>query len=319
MKVTDILRSKKDDQKLISFEILPPKRGHSIEDLYKVLDPLMEFQPPFIDVTYHREDFEYKETGNGLFEKISIRRRPGTVGICSAIKHKYNVETVPHLICGGFTKCETEGALFDFNFLGIHNLLALRGDCGRFDKQFNAKEGGHSHAVGLVKQIAEMNSGKYLDDDSYEGFKTDFCIGVAGYPEKHVEAASYEDDLLNLKAKVDAGADYIVTQMFFDNRCYFKFVKDCRNIGITVPIIPGIKPLTKAGQLRNIANNFYIDFPNELVQEVKKCQSPAVVKEVGIEWCIAQSRELLEKGAPCLHLYTMGDQKTVSRICFAVL
>lgn len=279
----------------------------------------MEFKPPFIDVTYHREDFEYKEVPNGYFEKVAVRKRPGTVGICSAIKHRYEVETVPHLICGGFSRCDTESALIDLNFLGIHNVLALRGDPSKFEKRFTAKRGGHSFAIELVEQITAMNGGRYLDEEVVNDLKTEFCVGVAGYPEKHVEAASYEDDLLNLKAKVEAGADYIVTQMFFDNKAFFKFVEDCRSIGITVPIIPGIKPLTRARQLQSIPINFFIDFPNAFVQEIKKCKSPKDVRKVGIEWCIAQAKELFENGVPCLHLYTMGDHKTVSQICSAVL
>lgn len=320
MKVTDILKDHaKKKQPLFSFEVLPPKRGKSIDRLYRILDPLMEFKPPFIDVTYHQEDLSYKKVFNGLFEKVAVRRRPGTVGICSAIKHKYNIEAIPHLICGGFSKCETESALIDLNFLGIHNLLALRGDPGQFDKKFKPKQGGHHLALGLVNQIAEMNQGRYHNDGVVNDLKTDFCVGVAGYPEKHIEAASYEDDLLNLKAKVEAGGDYIVTQMFFDNRCFFKFVENCRKIGIDVPIIPGIKPLTRASQLKSLPVNFYLNFPNDLVKEVKKCKTRDAVRTLGIEWCIAQSKELFENGAPCIHTYTMGDHKTISEICSAVL
>lgn len=319
MKITDILHNRAPKDRLVSFEVLPPKRGKCVKNLYRILDPLMEFKPPFIDVTYHREDFEFKDANNGYYKKIAVRKRPGTVGICSAIKHKYKVEAVPHLICGGFSKYETESALIDLNFLGIHNLLALRGDPRRFDKRFISKEDGHSFAVDLVNQINSMNRGRYLDENVINDLKTDFCIGVAGYPEKHVEAASYEDDLLNLKKKVDAGADYIVTQMFFDNQCFFKFVDDCRSLGINVPIIPGIKPLTTASQLTSIPINFYINFPNDLVQEVKKCKSPIDFRKVGVEWCIAQCRELFEKGVPCIHIYTMGDYKTVSKICSEIL
>lgn len=320
MRVTDILNARAKKDHLISFEVLPPRRGKCIKTLYRILDPLMDFKPPFIDVTYHREDFEYKATNSGYYEKIAVRKRPGTVGICSAIKHKYNVETVPHLICGGFSRCETESALIDLNFLGIHNVLALRGDPGRFDKKFVSKQGGHNLAIGLVNQIEAMNHGRYLDQQEVvNDLKTNFCVGVAGYPEKHFEAASYEDDLLNLKAKIDAGSDYVVTQMFFDNQRFFQFVKDCRDIGINVPIIPGIKPLTSVNQLKNIPANFYIDFPNDFVQEVKKCRSPADVRKLGIEWCIAQCKELFKGGVPCIHIYTMGDHKTVSEICSAVL
>lgn len=318
MKVTDIL-SAAAGKSLVSFEILPPLKGKSIDSLYKILDPLMAFNPPFIDVTYHREEYEYKMTPNGYFEKIAVRKRPGTVGICAAIKHKYNVEAVPHLICGGFSKEETENALIDLNFLGIQNILALRGDGRKMEKSFIPEPGGHAFAVDMVKQIAGLNKGIYLDEDLVKAYETDFCIGVAGYPEKHFEAANYEEDLLFLKKKIDAGAHYIVTQMFFDNAAYFKFVNDCKALGINVPIIPGIKPITKSIQLKSIPSNFYIDFPDDLVKEVRKCKNDDAVKEVGTEWCIQQSKELLANGAPCLHFYTMGDVKTISSICNAVL
>lgn len=319
MKVTDIINEQRKGEKLVSFEVLPPLKGKSIDHLYKILDPLMEFKPPFIDVTYHREEFEYKVTSSGYFEKVAVRKRPGTVGICAAIKHKYNVEAVPHLICGGFSIEETENALIDLNFLGIQNILALRGDARRLEKTFVPEQGGHKLAVDLVHQLDSMNNGVYLDKDIVDAVRTDFCIGVAGYPEKHFEAANYEEDLLFLKGKIDAGAHYIVTQMFFDNKAFFKFVKDCRDLGINVPIIPGIKPLTRSSQLKSIPSNFYIDFPDDLVKEVRKCKDEEAVKELGAEWCTAQAKELFENGAPCLHFYTMSDQKTISRICNAVL
>ncbi|MCO5230003.1 MAG: methylenetetrahydrofolate reductase [NAD(P)H] [Chitinophagales bacterium] len=318
MKVTEIIEQNKGN-KLVSFELLPPLKGKSIEHLYNILEPLIEFNPPFIDVTYHREEFEYKITPSGYFEKIAVRKRPGTVGICSAIQHKYNIESVPHLICGGFSKQETENALIDLNFLGIHNILALRGDARRLDKVFVPEPNGHHYAVDLVKQIKDMNQGIYLDKELVNGAKTDFCIGVAGYPEKHFEAANYEEDLLFLKAKIDAGGDYIVTQMFFDNQAFFKFVKDCRALGINVPIIPGIKPLTKMGQLKGIPSNFYIDFPDDLVKEARKCKDDQAVKELGTEWCISQTKELYEHGATCIHFYTMSDQKVVSKVCSEIL
>ncbi|MEN9446908.1 MAG: hypothetical protein RJA25_197 [Bacteroidota bacterium] len=314
MKVTDILADAKDNT-LVSFEILPPLKGKSIDAITKILDPLMEFKPPFIDVTYHREHFEYKQTREGYFEKIAVRKRPGTVGICAAIKYRYNIEAVPHFLCGGFSKEETENALIDLAFLGIQNILALRGDARALEKKFVPEPDGHAFALELVRQINDMNHGSYLDHDLINPVKTDFCIGVAGYPEKHFEAANYEQDLLYLKEKIDAGADYVVTQMFFDNNAYFKYVEDCRKLGINVPIIPGIKPITKMGQLNSIPSSFYINLPEALVKEVRKCKDDNAVKEIGIEWCIQQSKELVKFGVPCLHYYTMGDVKTTSAIC----
>lgn len=314
MKVTDILEQNKD-KTLISFEILPPLKGKSIESITKVLDPLMEFKPPFIDVTYHREEFEYKQTPSGYFEKVAVRKRPGTVGICAAIKYRYNIEAVPHFLCGGFSREETENALIDLGFLGIQNILALRGDARKLEKKFVPEPDGHSYALDLVEQIAGMNKGVYLDHDLINPVKTDFNIGVAGYPEKHFEAANYEEDLKYLKKKIDAGADYIVTQMFFDNKAYFKYVEDCRNMGINVPIIPGIKPITRMSQLNSIPASFYIDMPDDLVREIRKCKDDEQVKAVGIEWCIEQSKGLIRFGVPCLHYYTMGDVKTISSIC----
>ncbi|HUH74821.1 MAG TPA: methylenetetrahydrofolate reductase [NAD(P)H] [Chitinophagales bacterium] len=319
MKVVDIIHEHRKGEKLVSFEILPPLKGKSIEQLYRILDPLMEYKPPFIDVTYHREEYEYKVTPSGYFEKIAVRKRPGTVGICSAIKHKYDVEAVPHLICGGFSKEETENALIDLNFLDIQNVLALRGDARKMEKSFVAEPDGHHYAVDLVRQLDDMNKGHYLDKDLVDAVKTDFCIGVAGYPEKHFEAASYQEDLMFLKKKIDAGAHYIVTQMFFDNAAFLKFVKDCRAIGIDVPIIPGIKPITKLAQLKGIPSNFYIDFPDELVKEIRKCKNDEEVRLLGIEWCVQQSKELFANGAPCIHFYTMSDFKTVSTICTEIL
>lgn len=312
MKVTDILS--KSDKTLISYEILPPLKGKSIESIYQILDPLMEFNPPFIDVTYHREDYVFKENAQGLFEKIAVRKRPGTVGICAAIMHKYQVEAVPHLICGGFTKEETENALIDLNFLGIKNVLLLRGDARKADKKFITHPGGHPYAADLVRQASNLNKGIYLDEAVANPNKTDFCIGVAGYPEKHFEAVNMLEDLQYLKEKVDAGADYIVTQLFFDNNKFFAFVDACRKIGINVPIIPGIKPLTKGVQLQALPSIFFIDFPQDLAKAVKNAKNDEQVKEIGLEWCIQQSKELMAKGVPCLHFYTMGDWKTTKSI-----
>jgi len=282
------------------------------------LDPLMEFKPPFIDVTYHREDFIYKQRESGYYEKAAIRKRPGTVGICAAIMHRYGVDAVPHLLCGGFTREDTENALIDLNFLNINNVLALRGDARKFDGKFIAEPDGHRYALDLVKQIEDINNGKYLDKNIENGVPTDFCIGVAGYPEKHFESPNLTVDLDFTKQKVDAGADYIVTQMFFDNENYFKYVDACRAAGINVPIVPGLKPLTKVYQLNSIPRLFYINLPEALSKEMMKAKDAEARKNVGIEWCIHQSKELKAKGAPCLHYYTMGDSDTIRKIAEAV-
>lgn len=313
MKVTEYFE-KASGQTLASFEVLPPLKGGSMQAIFDTLDPLMEFKPPFIDVTYHREDFIYKKRSSGYFEKVAIRKRPGTVGICAAIMHRYGVDAVPHLICGGFTKEDTENALIDLNFLNINNVLALRGDARQFDGRFIAEEEGHPYAIDLIRQIGDMNKGKYLHEDIENGSKTDFCIGIAGYPEKHFEAPNLEIDLSHTKAKIEAGADYIVTQMFFDNQKYFDYVKQCRAAGINVPIIPGLKPVTKKYQLNSLPRLFHVDMPGDLVNELTKAKTAEARKQVGIEWCAMQSKELKEFGVPCLHYYTMGDSDTIQSI-----
>ena len=317
MKVTDYLENANGNT-LVSFEVLPPLKGGSMEAIFDTLDPLMEFKPPFIDVTYHREDFVYKKMPSGYYEKIAIRKRPGTVGICAAIMHRYGVDAVPHLICGGFSKEETENALIDLNFLNVNNVLALRGDARSFDGRFVPEPDGHEFALDLVKQVADMNRGKYLDSNIENGAKTDFCIGVAGYPEKHFEAPNLAVDLEFTKQKVEAGASYIVTQMFFDNNHYFKYVEECRKAGINVPIVPGLKPLTKKHQVSSIPRHFYIDLPEELAKELMHAKSAEARAQVGVEWCIMQSKELKEKGVPCLHYYTMGDAETIRKIAETV-
>jgi methylenetetrahydrofolate reductase (NADPH) len=313
MKVIDYIE-KSQGQTLISFEVLPPLKGGSMKAIFDTLDPLMEFKPPFVDVTYHREEYVYKQQSSGYYEKAAIRKRPGTVGICASIMHRYGVDAVPHLLCGGFTKEDTENVLIDLAFLNINNVLALRGDARKFDDKFIPEKEGHNYAVDLVKQIDGMNNGVYLDDEIADGASTNFCIGVAAYPEKHFESPNLELDLAYTKAKVDAGADYIVTQMFFDNSKYFEFVKKCRAIGITVPIIPGLKPLTKRYQLNSIPRRFYINMPDELVSAVNKAKTSKDLLEVGIEWCAHQSKELKAAGVPSLHYYTMGDSDTIRRI-----
>lgn len=301
-----------------SFEILPPLKGTNIQDLYNILDPLMEFKPPFINVTYHRAEYNYKKRENGLLEKVTIRKRPGTVGICSSIMNKYGVDTVPHIICGGFTKEETEDALLDLHYLGIENLLILRGDPMKNEKSFVPEPGGHNYAIDLVKQTMNLNKGEYLEDD-LNGIKTNFCMGVAGYPEKHYEATNPLSDLKHLKAKVDAGAEYIVTQLFYDNEKYFQFVKNCRDIGIDVPIIPGLKPITTKKQLTALPRIFNIDIPEALNLDMLKCKTDEEVAHIGEQWTIYQAQELLKGGAPCLHFYTMSKVDGFVRIAKEVL
>ena len=317
MKVTEHFE-KAEGKTLISFEVLPPLKGGSMQTIFDTLDPLMAFNPPFIDVTYHREEFLYKMRDTGYYEKIAIRKRPGTVGICASIMHHYGVDAVPHLICGGFTKEETENALIDLNFLNINNVLVLRGDARRFDDRFVPEPGGHEYAVDLVRQVVQMNKGKYLELDIENGQKTDFCIGVAGYPEKHFEAPNMKSDIHYTKQKVDAGADYIVTQMFFDNAKYFEYVDHCRQYGIEAPIVAGLKPLTRKYQLNSIPRHFHVNIPEDLEREASKLSKSEAIKELGIEWCIAQSKELKARGVPCLHYYTMGDTETIRRIAEAV-
>jgi len=311
MKVTDHIENAKET--LFSFEILPPLKGKSIQSIYEGIDPLMEFKPKFINVTYHREEFIYKERENGLLEKIAIRKRPGTVGICAAIMNKYDVDAIPHLICGGFSKEETENALIDLQFLGIDNVLALRGDSIKTESSFRPNKEGHEFAVDLIHQISDMNQGNYMMDD-IQLEPTNFCIGTAGYPEKHYEAMNLDTDLLNVKRKVAAGASYIVTQMFFDNTKFFRFVDACRSAGITVPIIPGVKPVKTLAHISFLPKFFHIDYPVELSNELMKCKDNKSVERVGIEWGIQQSKELKAQGVPCIHYYTMSNSTSVQEI-----
>jgi methylenetetrahydrofolate reductase (NADPH) len=303
MKLTEYI---KPDKTLFSFEVLPPLKGKGIEGLYNAIDPLMEFKPSFVDVTYHREEFILKERSDGSFNKISTRKRPGTVAICAAIMNKYQVEAVPHLICGGFNKDETESALIDLNFLGIQNILALRGDNLREERNFTPEKNGNANSLELIRQIDDLNHGVYLDEELKNTTKTDFCIGVAGYPEKHIDAPNMESDLKFLKRKVDAGAKFITTQMFFDNQKYFDYVKRCREAGINVPIIPGIKPITKKAHFYTLPKIFNIDIPVDLYNELDKAKDDAAARQIGIEWCIAQSKDLQKHNVPALHFYTMS-------------
>jgi len=313
MKVTDHIKQAKG-KTLFSFEIVPPQKGQNIQDLYNNVDPLMEFKPPFIDVTTSREEFVYIKKENGLLEQKMTRMRPGTVGICAALKYKYDVDAIPHVLCGGFTKEETEYVLVDCHYLGLDNIMALRGDAMKHEQYFIPTVGGNNYAAELVKQIHELNQGKYLHEIIETPHKSDFCIGVAGYPEKHLEAPSMETDLRRLKEKVDAGADYVVTQMFFDNQKYFNFVEKARSIGITVPIIPGIKPIAVKRHQQVLPQIFRLDLPEELILEIEACKDNKQVRQLGIEWAIQQSKDLIASGAPVVHFYSMGKSDNIKAI-----
>ena len=316
MKITDHIK-KANNKALFSFEVIPPKKGNSIQELYDNIDPLMEFNPPFIDVTTSREEHVYVDNGNGLLDRKTTRARPGTLGICAAIKHKFDVDTVPHVLCGGFTKEETEYLLVDCDYLGIQNVMALRGDSMAHQKFFEPSIGGHNFATELVSQIKDLNSGKYLHGVIETNHNSDFCIGVAGYPEKHFESPSLQTDLKHLKEKVDAGADYIVTQMFFDNQKYFQFVEAAKKEGINVPIIPGLKPIAVKRHLQLLPQFFSIDLPESLISAVESCKTNKDVRQVGIEWAIQQSKELLDAGVPVLHYYSMGKSDNIKKIASA--
>lgn len=312
MKVIDHIQQAKNT--LVSFEVLPPLKGKGIEALYKHLDPLMEFKPSFINVTYHRSEHVFKKNLDGSFKKVVIRKRPGTESICAAIMNRYNVDTVPHLICGGFSINDTEDALINLRYLGIDNVLVLRGDAAKNETAFEPEPDGHRFASDLLKQVTDLNAGIYLEDDLKGPHKTDFCIGVAGYPEKHFEAPNMQTDLNFLKAKVDAGADYIVTQMFFDNEKFYSFVKNCREAGINVPIIPGLKPVYSKKQLTILPKTFHIDLPADLSNEILKCKSDEEVEKVGEEWLLHQSKDLKKNGVPVLHYYTLGKPHIVANV-----
>lgn len=309
MKVIEHINQAKET--LVSFEVLPPLKGKTVAAIYDHLDPLMEFKPAFINVTYHRSETMFKKKADGTFEKVEVRKRPGTVGICAAIMNYYKVDAVPHLICGGFSKRETEDALIDLHFLGVNNVLVLRGDAPKNETFFEPEADGHRFALDLLKQVANLNNGIYLEEDIKNGGKTDFCMGIAGYPEKHFEAPNLETDMAYLKAKVDAGAEYIMTQMFFNNQKFFEFVNTCRSNGIEVPIIPGLKPITNKKQLNILPKIFHVDIPNELSDTISKCKTDQDVEKVGTEWLVQQSRELREFGVPVLHYYTLGKSKVI--------
>jgi len=312
MKVIDHIKNAKDT--LVSFEVLPPLKGKGIEALYNHLDPLMEFKPAFINVTYHRSEHVFKKNADGSFQKVVVRKRPGTESICAAIMNKYDVDTVPHLICGGFDINETEDALINLHYLGIDNVLVLRGDAANNETSFEPEPRGHRYASELLQQVVDLNAGIYLEDDLKNTHKTNFCIGVAGYPEKHFEAPNMDTDMDYLKRKIDMGADYIITQMFFDNEKYYSFVKACRDAGITVPIIPGLKPIYTRKQLTVLPKTFHIDLPADLANEITRCKSDDEVEKVGEEWLLAQSRDLKKNGVPVLHYYTLGRPHMVANV-----
>lgn len=300
---------------LFSFELLPPLKGYTIQSVFSTIDKLVEFNPTNINITYHQEEVVYRKLDNGLLQKKSVRKRPGTVAISAAIKSKYpSVNVVPHLICGGFSKEETEYALIDLHFLNVHNILALRGDPPKSSRVFKPEENGHRYASELIKQIKGLNKGVYLDDDLENTAATNFSVGVAGYPEKHVEAANIESDIHFLKKKIDAGGEYIVTQMFFDNRKYFDFVDRCRKNNINVPIIPGLKPISRVSDIRLLPKTFNIDIPEEFAKELRKCKTNEETYNLGIEWSIKQSRELINHNAPSLHFFTIGIADNIKMI-----
>ena len=313
MQVIEYLAKAKDT--LVSFEVLPPLKGRTISYIYEHLDPLMEFKPSWINVTYHRSETIVRKNAAGIDEKVDVRKRPGTVGICAAIMNHYNVDAVPHIICGGFSKRETEDALIDLQFLGIDNVLVLRGDAEKGQKTFVPEHNGNKQAIELLKQVVGLNNGIYLDKDIINGSKSNFCMGVSGYPEKHFEAPSMEFDLQKAKEKVDAGAQYIMTQMFFDNKKYFEYVDACRSMGINVPIIPGLKPITNKKQLTILPNIFYVDIPTDLSTAMLAATTDEACEQVGTEWLIQQSKELKAAGVPVLHYYTLGKPKVVKDVC----
>lgn len=310
--VADLIKSSK--RPLFTFELLPPLKGHSIDRIYHTIEGLMEYAPAYINFTSHRNEVVLMERPDGLMEKRVTRKRPGTIALAAAVKYKYNVNVVPHVLCGGFSREETENVLIEMNFLGINDVLALRGDPPKGSRVFLPEKEGHTYTSDLVKQINDMNTGKYLDPDLKNASPTAFCVGVAGYPEKHFEAPNLKTDLINLKRKVDAGAQYVVTQMFFDNARFYAFRDACREAGITVPIIPGIKPVSALNDMSLLPQTFHIDIPEELVHEFSKCRTDEEVRETGIEWSTAQSRDLLKNEVPGIHYYTLGRSDNIARI-----
>jgi methylenetetrahydrofolate reductase (NADPH) len=312
MSVIDKIKNAK--RPLFTFELLPPLKGHSIERIYTAIDRLIEFEPAYINFTSHRNETTYRERPDGLLEKRVTRKRPGTIALAAAVKYKYNITVVPHLLCGGFTREETENVLIEMNFLGIDDVLALRGDPQKGNRTFIPEKEGHTNTYELVKQIVDMNRGKYLEESLLDMSPTNFCIGVAGYPEKHFEAPNRQTDMENLKHKVESGASYVVTQMFFDNRKFLRFREDCKCMGIDVPVIAGLKPISALNDIKLLPQTFHIDVPNDLVKAINKCTTDQEAREVGIEWATMQSKELIKAGVPGIHYYTLGRSDNISRI-----
>lgn len=309
-KVTEHIANNKSTSPLFSIEIIPPVKGGRIDELLQDITPMMELKPKFVDVTYHREEYINRTREDGTISQVKTRKRPGTVGICASLMHKFDVDPVPHVLCGGFTKDDTEDLLIDLNYLGIENVMALRGDHAKPFTSFKPKKGGHPYASDLIVQIKDMNEGKYLHEDTEYLNHSDFCIGAAAYPEKHFEAETFKQDFEYLKQKVAAGAEYLVTQMFFDNKKYFDFVQKCREHDINIPIIPGLKILSTKKQLDILPKIFYLDIPSEFASAIRNCKDDKEARQVGIEWCIAQCKELKEFGVPALHFYTMSKSTT---------
>ncbi len=310
MKVIEHLQKAKEP--LISFELIPPKRGGDIKGLLSVLDDITKFRPPFIDITSHSAEVIYDETPKGIQKKIK-RKRPGTLGICALIQNKYNIDAVPHILTKGFTREETEDFLIELSYLGIENVLAIRGDDSGYEKPVPEGKSANKYASDLVRQIVDMNKGKYLEENLLDAEPSKFCIGVSGYPEKHFEAPNLKTDIQFVKAKVDAGAEYVVTQMFYDNKVYFDFVDKCKTEGINVPIIPGLKIITSKSHLMNLPRNFYINLPDELVDEVSSAK-PEHALDIGVEWAAKQVEELLNKNVPSVHFYIMQNSKPVVKL-----
>ena len=316
MNVIDIIND--SNKTVFSFELLPPLKGSGAGTIYRTIDSLVDFDPKYINITTHRDEMVFVERPDGTIEKRVVRKRPGTVAIAADIQHRYNIPVVPHILCGGFSKSETEHVLIDLNFMGINNVLALRGDGVKTDHVFRPDPDGHANATELVEQVVNLRNGKYLEADLKNNAPLDFCVGIAGYPEKHFEAPNFESDLTYLKQKIDNGADYIVTQMFFDNQLYYDFVDKCRAIGINVPIIPGIKPINLKNQLTVLPKLFSISLPQNLADELGKCKNNDDAKVVGTEWAIEQSKDLVAHNVPSLHIYTYGVTDNTRKIIEAV-
>jgi len=314
LKMSVIDKIKNSRRPLFTFELLPPLKGHSIDRVYTAIDRLIEFEPAYINFTTHRNEITYKERPDGLLEKRVTRLRPGTIALAAAVKYKYNITVVPHILCGGFTREETENVLIEMNFLGIDDVLALRGDPQRGSRSFIPEKDGHTHTYELVKQIVNMNKGRYLEESLVDTISTNFCVGVAGYPEKHFEAPNINTDMENLKNKVESGASYIVTQMFFDNSKFFRFRDECKRMEINVPVIAGLKPISTLNDIKLLPQTFHIDVPGDLVSAIKRCSTDKEAREVGIEWATMQSRELIKEGVPGIHYYTLGRSDNIARI-----